>query len=95
MPSTLSLLPKIKGKKVLDVGRGPGIYARILTKKGAKVWGVDTSDTLLALARKEAPSASFQKALAKQKEWRISCTFQKDASLQKCKKELMHTRMKY
>lgn len=62
MPATLSLLPKLKGKKVLDVGCGPGIYAKILTRKGARVWGIDTSTVLLNIAKKEAPKTQFQKA---------------------------------
>ena len=37
MPSTLELLGDIKGKKVLDYGCGSGIYAQLLTKKGAKI----------------------------------------------------------
>ncbi|HSU72961.1 MAG TPA: SAM-dependent methyltransferase, partial [Candidatus Binatia bacterium] len=37
MPATLSLLGKVKGKKILDAGCGPGIYARILHNKGARV----------------------------------------------------------
>ena len=39
MPSTLELLGNVKGKKILDFGCGTGIYAKILTKKGAKVSG--------------------------------------------------------
>ena len=37
MPSTLELLGNVKGKNILDFGCGTGIYAKLLTKKGAKV----------------------------------------------------------
>ena len=36
MPSTLKLLGNVKNKKILDFGCGTGIYAKLLTKKGAK-----------------------------------------------------------
>ena len=50
-PATLSLLPSIRGKRVLDAGCGPGAYAQILVKRGAKVVGVDISPKMLRLAR--------------------------------------------
>ena len=36
MPTTLKLLGNIKNKKILDLGCGPGIYAKILSKKVRK-----------------------------------------------------------
>jgi SAM-dependent methyltransferase len=50
-PATLSLLPKVRGKRVLDAGCGPGAYAQILSRRGAKVVGVDVSPKMLRLAR--------------------------------------------
>ncbi|MFB3895630.1 MAG: class I SAM-dependent methyltransferase [bacterium] len=51
-PATLSLLPKVKGKRVLDAGCGPGKYAEILTQHGAQVYGIDLSPKMIRLARK-------------------------------------------
>ena len=34
LPSTLKLLGNVNGKKILDVGCGPGLYASSLIKKG-------------------------------------------------------------
>lgn len=33
-PATLSLLPNVKGKRVLDAGCGPGVYSEWLVKHG-------------------------------------------------------------
>jgi ubiquinone/menaquinone biosynthesis C-methylase UbiE len=59
MPVTLKLLGNVKGKNILDAGAGPGLYARLLTDKGAKVKGIDISPKLLEIARKEAPEVRF------------------------------------
>jgi SAM-dependent methyltransferase len=50
-PATLSLLPSVRGKRVLDAGCGPGAYTEILLKRGARVVGVDISPRMLMLAR--------------------------------------------
>lgn len=50
-PAVLSLLPTVRGKRVLDAGCGPGAYAQILVRRGAKVVGVDISPKMLRLAR--------------------------------------------
>lgn len=59
MPATLKLLGNVKGKKILDVGCGPGIYARILTEAGASVKGIDFSKKFISIAKNEAPKALF------------------------------------
>lgn len=59
MPTTLRLLGNVRGKKILDLGCGPGRYAKILTENGAKVIGIDNSENSLKIARKEAPKAEF------------------------------------
>lgn len=59
MPATLKLLGKIKGKTILDLGCGPGLYAKILLKKGAKVKGIDFSKELIEIAKREAPGVEF------------------------------------
>lgn len=60
MPTTLKLLGNIKNKKVLDLGCGPGLYAKILTEKEAKVKGIDISEKMIELAKKETPKAEFK-----------------------------------
>ena len=52
MPATLSLLPDVKGKRVLDAGCGPGQYAEWLVEHGAVVTAVDVSPRMVKLARK-------------------------------------------
>ena len=49
-PATLSLLGEVKGKRVLDAGCGPGIYAEILAGRGAEVVGFDASEKMVGLA---------------------------------------------
>lgn len=50
-PNTLSLLPDVTGKKVLDAACGPGKYAEILLSQGAQVTGFDLSPKMVALAQ--------------------------------------------
>jgi SAM-dependent methyltransferase len=50
-PATLSLLPDVKGLRVLDAGCGPGVTARWLIEHGAEVVGVDASPKMVLLAR--------------------------------------------
>lgn len=51
-PMTHRLLGEVTGLRVLDAGCGPGINAKILTEKGARVTGVDVSPRMLEEARK-------------------------------------------
>jgi len=50
-PATLSLLPEVKGRQVLDAGCGPGLYAEILLEKGATVSAIDISPKMIDLAK--------------------------------------------
>jgi SAM-dependent methyltransferase len=50
-PATLSLLPDVKGKRVLDVGCGPGVYAEWLIAHGALVVAFDANRKMVRLAR--------------------------------------------
>ena len=55
-----NLIPE--GGRVLDVGCGAGIpTARYLVKKGLKVTGIDISEKMLQMARKNVPEAEFLK----------------------------------
>jgi SAM-dependent methyltransferase len=49
-PATLSLLPDVRGLRVLDAGCGPGIYSEWLASHGAAVVSVDASREMLRLA---------------------------------------------
>jgi ubiquinone/menaquinone biosynthesis C-methylase UbiE len=50
-PATRSLLPELKGKRVLDAGCGPGHYARWMVEQGAQVVGIDLTPRMLEIAR--------------------------------------------
>jgi ubiquinone/menaquinone biosynthesis C-methylase UbiE len=50
-PATLSLLGDVAGKRVLDAGCGPGVYAEVLAAGGAEVVGFDASGRMVELAR--------------------------------------------
>ncbi|MFU8773060.1 MAG: class I SAM-dependent methyltransferase [Anaerolineales bacterium] len=50
-PATLSLLPDVRGKRILDAGCGPGVYAQILTERGAQVVAFDANHKMVDLAR--------------------------------------------
>jgi SAM-dependent methyltransferase len=50
-PATLSLLPEVDGKRVLDAGCGPGVYAEWLAEHGAEVVALDVSPKMVQLAK--------------------------------------------
>ena len=50
-PAMLDLLGPVAGKRILDVGCGPGLYAEELVQRGAEVTGLDQSPEMIALAR--------------------------------------------
>jgi len=51
---TLDEVGDLSGRRVLDIGCGPGRYAVALADRGADVVGVDISRTMLSLARGHA-----------------------------------------
>jgi 2-polyprenyl-3-methyl-5-hydroxy-6-metoxy-1,4-benzoquinol methylase len=51
-PAVLSLLPQVTGKRVLDAGCGPGVYAQWLVDQGAEVVGIDSSPKMVEFAQK-------------------------------------------
>ena len=53
----------IEAKNVLDIGCGPGNSTNALAERfpGAEVTGVDSSDDMLASARKKYPELTFKK----------------------------------
>jgi ubiquinone/menaquinone biosynthesis C-methylase UbiE len=50
-PATLSLLPDVKGRRVLDAGCGPGVYAEWLVRRGTEVVAVDVNENMVRLAQ--------------------------------------------
>jgi SAM-dependent methyltransferase len=50
-PATLSLIPDVKGKHVLDAGCGPGLYSEILLDRGATVTAIDVSPKMIHFAK--------------------------------------------
>jgi ubiquinone/menaquinone biosynthesis C-methylase UbiE len=60
IPAITKLLKKeLKGKRVLDLGCGSGIFARRLVAKGARVVGIDNSQTMIKLAISRLPKVKF------------------------------------
>src|SRR5439155_6742852 len=54
MPRLLAMLGDVRGRSVLDLGCGEGGYARELSRRGARVTGVDGSARLVDVARERA-----------------------------------------
>jgi SAM-dependent methyltransferase len=52
-PAFLEFIGDLKGKRVLDAGCGEGYTTRILARRGAQVIGIDLSEKMVQLARKE------------------------------------------
>jgi 2-polyprenyl-6-hydroxyphenyl methylase/3-demethylubiquinone-9 3-methyltransferase len=50
---------RLKGKQVLDVGCGGGILAEGMTRKGARVTGIDLGDAALTAARSHATESGL------------------------------------
>ena len=50
-PASLSLLPDVRGKRVLDAGCGPGVYSEWLIEHGAEVIAIDASPKMIELAK--------------------------------------------
>jgi 2-polyprenyl-3-methyl-5-hydroxy-6-metoxy-1,4-benzoquinol methylase len=55
----IDMLGDLEGKFVLDAGCGPGVLARVLAGRGARVTGIDLSPRLIAMARERDPEGSI------------------------------------
>ncbi len=51
-PATISLIPDVKGKSVLDAGCAAGWYTKVLLDKGASVTAVDFSPQMIEMTKK-------------------------------------------
>jgi len=62
--ATIDALGDVRGKKILDVGCGSGLYSIYFARAGAEVAGIDFSENMIALAEKnskdEGVKATFQ-----------------------------------
>ncbi|MDQ5821526.1 MAG: methyltransferase domain-containing protein [Actinomycetota bacterium] len=57
----------LRGRRVLDVGCGTGKFAAALANRAVcRVWGVDASAEMLAIARADVPDVRFKQAQAEQ-----------------------------
>jgi len=52
-------IKNLKGKKILDVGCGPGRDTKYFTEQGFDVTAIDLTKALLTIAKKQAPKAQF------------------------------------
>lgn len=59
-PACLDLLGEVRGKRILDVACGPGLYAEELVKRGAEVVGFDQSPRMIELCRQRVPQGEFR-----------------------------------
>lgn len=58
-PELLRLLGRVDDRRALDVGCGPGAFARLLAHRGARVLGVDLSPRMIEHARADALAAGI------------------------------------
>jgi len=56
-PATLSLLPEVRGRRVLDAACGPGVYSEWLHSNGAEVVALDASSKMVELAKRRLGEA--------------------------------------
>jgi SAM-dependent methyltransferase len=50
----------VAGTSVLDIGCGAGLFCALASERGARIWGLDASDALVAIARGRVPHGEFQ-----------------------------------
>ena len=53
-------LADLRGKQVLDVGCGTGIYTKILKRRGADISGIDISKSMIEVAKREVSGVDFK-----------------------------------
>jgi ubiquinone/menaquinone biosynthesis C-methylase UbiE len=60
VPATLSMLGNVKGKQVLDLGCGTGKNTSLIKDMGADVSGIDISDKMVEVAKREFRDIDFR-----------------------------------
>jgi SAM-dependent methyltransferase len=62
-PGILEILRErgIKSGYIIDLGCGPGLWARELVRAGYDVLGIDISASMIAIARERVPQATFRR----------------------------------
>ena len=63
-PATLSMLPDVRGLRVLDAGCGPGLHAEWLAQHGALVTAIDGVDRMVELARERTRGLAVEVRMA-------------------------------
>ncbi len=60
-PIMFELVPvDLNGKKLLDIGCGPGIHIKEYVERGAECIGIDLSNEMIKLAKNYCPQAKFE-----------------------------------
>jgi SAM-dependent methyltransferase len=59
LETVLDVLGDLRGKRVLDAGCARGRFAKHLAARGARMYGVDLTETFLKDARTNVPAAAF------------------------------------
>jgi ubiquinone/menaquinone biosynthesis C-methylase UbiE len=65
LPAILNLLGDLRGKSLIDIGCGPGVYSLEFAKRGAIVLGLDISQKMLDKARNSAKMTNTKLTLQK------------------------------
>lgn len=76
-PATLSLIPDVQGKSVLDAGCAAGWYSNWLIKRGANVTAVDFSPNMITMTQKRVGN----KAAVRQADLHEPLSFLADSSM--------------
>lgn len=58
-PGIFEMVPDLSGKKILELGCGPGIHSTEYVKRGAELHGLDLSDEMIRLAKETCPEGTF------------------------------------
>ncbi len=74
LPEILNLLGNLCGKRLIDIGCGPGSYSVEFAKRGANVLGIDLSQKMLGKARNNAKMANVKLTLQKADARLIPCS---------------------
>jgi SAM-dependent methyltransferase len=79
-PNTLSQLPDVQGKRILDAGCGPGIYAEELLRRGAEVVAVDVTAEFVDITRERLSGWPAERITVRQADLSRPLAFAADAS---------------